>query len=160
MSTKPEDQKETIFILIIRIGQENFGVKASIIQEVVPIMSIQKFPDMPDFLEGFIDIRGSLYAVVDVSKQLGKKREHYYSANRIILMKFQGRNIGFIVDEIERMEDWHAGIYQQGMLVDISAKLNSGEIGQTAAGNIPVLNLSQMLSKEKISMLSTRESIL
>lgn len=156
MSPLFKTSEQTISVLIVRIGRDNFGVKASIIKEVVPIMSIQRFPDMPDFLEGFIDIRGALYAVVDLSRQFGEQRKQYFSANRIILMNCQARDIGFIVDEIERMEEWHPGTYQEGMLAENSDQVFSGEIGQTDSGNVPVLNLDSVLSNEQISRLSTR----
>ena len=156
MSAENNGIKESISVLIIGVGDTLYAVKASEIEEVVPMMSIHHCPDMPPFLEGFIDIRGELYAVVDLSKQFGGDRRQYVYSNRIILIRCQGRNLGFIVDEIVSVEEWHPDAYQTGILSKNMKYAFTGVVGQTAAGDIQVLDFCKILSEKKLSLIAER----
>lgn len=156
MTAENNGIKEAISVLIIGVGEAMYAVKASEITEVVPMMSIRRFPDLPSFLEGFIDIRGELYAVVDLCKQFGGDRRQYVYANRIILIRCQGRNLGFIVDEIVSVDEWHPDTYQKGILSENVKDAFTGVVGQTAAGDVQVLNLCKILSEKKLSLIAER----
>lgn len=144
-------------VLIVQIGEESYAVKALTIVEVVPMMRIQHIPDIPAFLEGFIDIRGAIYPVVDLWKYFGGKREQHVLSSRIILIRCKKRNMGFIVDDIIGMEEWQPKMYQAGILSNDVKDAFTGEVGQTEAGDIQVLNLCQIISDEELATLATRE---
>lgn len=148
--------KETLSVLVIRIGSDLFAVNAATIHEVVPIMNISGFPDKVGFLEGFIDIRGTLYAVMDLLKRFEGTREQYFLSNRIILIQCEGRNLGFIVDEILRMEEWQADEYQNGILSKGQQSYIEA-IGLTASADIPVINLCKIPSEQELALLAQRE---
>ncbi len=159
METKPGKSNTPISVLVIRIGEEIYAVKAISIEEVVPIMSIRKIPDLPPYLEGFIDIRGVLYAVIDLNKQFGGESREFVLSNRIILIRHRGRNIGFIVDEILRIEEWLPDVCQAGILSDCMNEAFSGEVGQTETEDIQILDLCKILSEEQLSKIAVREGI-
>lgn len=159
MSPESNKTDNSISVLIVRIGDESYAVKALTITEIVPMMSIHSMPDLPDFLKGFIDIRGAIYPIMDLCKQFGGERKEYVLSNRIILMHCHKRNIGFIVDDIIGIEEWHPEMYQVGILSNEVEGAFTGEVGQTDAGDIQVLNLCDIISEEDLSALSMRDNV-
>ncbi len=143
-------------VLIVRIGAEHYAIDVLSIQEVVPIMEIHQLPGSMSFLEGFIDVRGHLYAIVDLSKRFGNQREQYFRANRILLAHCNQRNLGFIVDEILQVEQWNAADYQQGIL-SLEEPHMTGAIGTSEQGaRVQVIHLQNVLSKDEILSLTAR----
>ena len=52
------------------IGDEMFGVDILTVQEIIRDSPITPIPDAPDFLEGVINLRGSIIPVIDLRKRL------------------------------------------------------------------------------------------
>ncbi|NLD50023.1 MAG: chemotaxis protein CheW, partial [Clostridiaceae bacterium] len=52
-------QKHVIF----KIGDEYFAVKISQVLEIIYSQEIFKVPDVPSYVEGLINLRGSIYTL-------------------------------------------------------------------------------------------------
>jgi len=52
------------------IGEELFGLDILAVQEIIRDLAITPIPDAPDFLEGVINLRGSIIPVIDLRKRL------------------------------------------------------------------------------------------
>ncbi|MBF0353486.1 MAG: chemotaxis protein CheW [SAR324 cluster bacterium] len=152
-------ENDILPVLIVSVGGEKFAILVATIHEVVPLMTIEHIPGAPVFLEGFIDIRGDLYVVVDLSKYYFKRaREAYIRDNRIILASVHGKNLGFIVDEIITLDEWTPDMRQPGIMTEGIHAL-TGEIGKTMFGDIQVLNLDRILSEQELSLLARRNNL-
>lgn len=154
-STKPK-----LSILVIRVGSDFFGIDAQSIMEVVPIMEIHQMPSTLPFLEGFVDVRGTFYAVVDLVARFGGNRDVYRISNRILLIHAGGeekRNLGFIVDEVLQVEEWGPSRYQTGILAD-SKDHFTGVIGKTEQGEpIQSIDLERILSAGELALLAIQD---
>ena len=64
-------------------------------------MEITHIPEAPGFIEGVINLRGDVIAVLDLAKQfdLGALPELPKSA-RIVVVEVEGKTLGMIVDEV------------------------------------------------------------
>jgi len=61
----------TAQIVTFQVGQEEFGLDISIITEALRPLKITPLPHMPRFIEGMINLRGTLIPVVDLRKRFG-----------------------------------------------------------------------------------------
>ncbi|MBF0277764.1 MAG: chemotaxis protein CheW [SAR324 cluster bacterium] len=156
MQQTQRDMKESLSVLIVNIGDQNYAVKAATIEEIVPMMHIQKFPQAIPFLEGFVSIRGGLFCIVDLRKRFGGSREHYLISNRILLVRCQHRKLGFIVDHVSKMEEWQAEDYLSDVLSENPGKFTE-EVGLSASGDIHVLNLCRILTEEERARIAEEE---
>ena len=48
------------------VEQENYALPISLIDEVVPITDIAAIPQVPKFIRGMVNVRGEVYAVIDL----------------------------------------------------------------------------------------------
>ena len=86
------------------IGAELFGVDILTVQEIIRDRTITAIPDAPDFLEGVINLRGSIIPVIDLRKRL-KLLQPAQSpqGSWIIILAIDGRITGFIVDRVTKV---------------------------------------------------------
>lgn len=86
------------------IGEELFGVDILTVQEIIRDTTITPIPDAPDFLEGVINLRGSIIPVIDLRKRLKLVRiEDLNPDPWIIILSVEGRMTGFVVDRVTKV---------------------------------------------------------
>ncbi len=86
------------------IGEELFGVDILTVQEIIRDATITPIPDAPDFLEGVINLRGSIIPVIDLRKRLKLVRTEDLNPNVwIIILTIEGRMTGFVVDQVTKV---------------------------------------------------------
>jgi purine-binding chemotaxis protein CheW len=81
-----------------RVGQETYGIPVSALHEIVRVPEITVVPDAPEHLEGVINLRGRIIAVVDLRKRFGKSSTAVDRHSRILVVEYRGRLAGLIVD--------------------------------------------------------------
>jgi len=99
-----ETEKKEIQLLIFRLGDEEFGIPIQQVREILRLREIHRLPQAPDFIEGVINLRGHIVAVIDLRKRMGlsELREHT-SACRIIIVRIRNINVGLIVDNAKEI---------------------------------------------------------
>jgi purine-binding chemotaxis protein CheW len=98
------DAKETQQLVGFVIGEELFGVDILTVQEIIRDATITAIPDAPDFLEGVINLRGSIIPVIDLRKRLKLVRiEDLKPDTWIIILTVEGRMTGFVVDRVTKV---------------------------------------------------------
>lgn len=103
------DQKSTEVITAKQlvgfvIGDEMFGVDIITVQEIIRDAAITVIPDAPDFLEGVINLRGSIIPVIDLRKRLKLvKPAQLRKDSWIVILTVEGRVTGFVVDRVTKV---------------------------------------------------------
>lgn len=90
-----------IQLVIFRLRDEEFGVNISEVREIVRMMEITHIPEAPGFIEGVINLRGQVIAVVELARQFGLAPEvERPKTARIVVIEIAGKTVGLIVDEV------------------------------------------------------------
>jgi len=63
--------EETAQIVTFRVGAEEYGLDIDNVTEVVRPYKITTLPRMPQFIEGVINLRGTIIPIVDLRKRFG-----------------------------------------------------------------------------------------
>ena len=90
-------------IITFFLGSEEFGVDILLIQEIIRLSPITEVPNTPFFMEGVINIRGKVVPVIDLRKRLNIPVAPMDKATRIIVIDFENRVTGFIVDSVSKV---------------------------------------------------------
>lgn len=83
------------------VEDEQYGIEISHINEIIAMMKITSVPRTPDFVEGVINLRGSIIPIVDIRGKFGLAKKDHDMNTAIIINEVSGVNIGFIVDRVE-----------------------------------------------------------
>lgn len=88
-------------VVIFHLDKEEFGVPVNSVQEIVRVPEeLTRVPKEPAFVEGVINLRGSVLPVIDLRLRLGLPREERSDRQRIIVFQVAGVHTGFIVDSV------------------------------------------------------------
>jgi purine-binding chemotaxis protein CheW len=98
---KEELSGEEVQIINFRLGNEEFGADIGLVREITRITDITHIPEVPSFIQGVINLRGQIIAVIDLAKQFGlSSRETLPQSARIVVVEVHGQTLGILVDEV------------------------------------------------------------
>lgn len=98
-----EEQRaaETLQYIVIRLGEEQYGIDIRYIDNIVRMQHITRVPKMPAYLRGVINLRGEVIPVISIRLKMGFDADEITKTTRIIVVKLeQEGNVGFLVDEV------------------------------------------------------------
>lgn len=88
-------------VVVFRLGDGEFGVPISSVQEIVRVPDeLTHVPRAPAFVEGVINLRGSVLPVIDQRKRLALPPLPRNDRQRIMVFLLGGVRTGFIVDAV------------------------------------------------------------
>ncbi len=91
-------------LVIFRLGNEEFGVPIHSVQEIVRVPEqLIRVPQTPDFVEGVINLRGTVLPVVDLRTRLHLPRIERQDRQRIMVFTLANLRTGFIVDQVSEV---------------------------------------------------------
>jgi purine-binding chemotaxis protein CheW len=130
------DEDDDLQAVVFRLGAEEFGVPITSVQEIVRVPdSLTRVPRTPDFVEGVINLRGTVLPVIDQRSRLGMDSIARRDSQRILVYLLGGQRTGFIVDsvtEVLRIPRQHIVAAprlsdEQGELINKVARLDEAQ---------------------------------
>jgi len=88
------------------IGKETFGVDILMVQEIIRSAPITAVPNSPNFIEGVINLRGSIIPVIDLRTRLNLRKgkdAKETPVTWILIINVDERVTGFIVDSVTKV---------------------------------------------------------
>jgi len=88
-------------VVIFRLDKEEFGAPIASVQEIVRVPEeLVRVPKAPSFVEGVINLRGTVLPVIDLRLRLGLKQVERTDRQRIMVFLISDARTGFIVDQV------------------------------------------------------------
>jgi purine-binding chemotaxis protein CheW len=84
-------------IVGLRIGRETLGIPISLVREIVRVPEVTPVPNAPPYIEGVINLRGRIIAVMDLGKRFGEPAVERSSKSRIVVVELEERFVGLLV---------------------------------------------------------------
>lgn len=95
---------ETIQYIVIKLGNEQYGIDIKYIDNIVRMQHITRVPKVADYLKGVINLRGEVIPVMSLRLKMDLPEDEITKATRIIILKLeQHGTIGVIVDEVREV---------------------------------------------------------
>jgi len=89
--------------LVFFIDNELYGIEIRYITEIIGIQPITVVPETPPYIKGITDLRGKIIPVMDARLRLNKEERKYDERTCIIVLDFNGRSAGLIVDDVSEV---------------------------------------------------------
>lgn len=87
-------------LVTFRVGGEEFGLDVFAVHEILRWEAPTPMPKAPAFVEGVLDVRGTLVPVVDLRRRFEVPAAEADADTRIILVDFAGERLGVVVDAV------------------------------------------------------------
>ncbi|GAB6185265.1 chemotaxis protein CheW [Thermopirellula anaerolimosa] len=93
----------TLQLVSFRLGQEEYGVEITKVQEIILMGEITKVPQTPEYIKGLINLRSSVIPIVDLRLRFGLPPQDTSDETRIMVVNVRGKTIGIIVDAVSEV---------------------------------------------------------
>jgi len=159
MQKERVEKKEDKQILVFRVASEELGLDISCVREVLRPQEITPIPKAPPFIEGVINLRGHIVALIDLRKRLTAKEMGDETNKRIIICRVNRFIVGLTVNSLKEIialskEDIKPLPEVVSMQMETDMLLGIARVGERI---IPILNLEHILTKKEVTELSTIE---
>jgi purine-binding chemotaxis protein CheW len=102
--TQEEMLEEEEQFVIFKLENQEYAVPIENVQEIVRVPEeLTRVPKTPDFVEGVINLRGSVLPVIDLRKRFDLPEKQRDDHQRILVFVFDNVSIGFIVDSVSEV---------------------------------------------------------
>lgn len=95
---------ETTQFIVIKLGDEQYGIDIKYIDNIVRMQHITRVPKVDAYLKGVINLRGEVIPVMSIRIKMGLDPDVETKSSRIIILKLEQQGtIGVIVDEVKEV---------------------------------------------------------
>lgn len=97
-------EEEKIQYIVVRIGDEQYGIDISYIDNIVRMQRITRVPKAAAHYVGIINIRGEVVPVMSARLKMGLGEDEITKQSRIIILKLEIQGmVGVLVDEVKEV---------------------------------------------------------
>lgn len=94
---------QEIQVACLRMGEGLYAVDIMRIKEILRLPKLSPLPGSLPFVEGVINLRGSVIPVVDLRKRFGLPPAENREQARLLILAVAGQSVGLVVDEVTEM---------------------------------------------------------
>lgn len=137
---------ETTQYIVIKLGQEQYGIDIRHIDNIVRLQHTTRVPKMKDYIKGVINLRGEVIPIMSIRLKMGLDADVETSNSRIIIVKLeQYGTIGMIVDAVNEVVTLDTETQVEKMSYDKDETNYILGVGKYEGGLISLLDLNAVL---------------
>ncbi len=92
-------QDELLQLASFKLGGDKYAIDIMCIKEITKLQSIKRVPKAPPFIEGVINLRGTIIPILDLRKRFDVPAITESKKNRIFIVTILKKLVGLLVDE-------------------------------------------------------------
>jgi chemotaxis signal transduction protein len=85
--------------LLFQVGNAVYGCDIAAVREIVPVRKTTRLPGTPDYVDGLINLRGTILTVIDLGARLEGARGPVEEGS-VVIVEVDGRHLGLVVSEV------------------------------------------------------------
>ena len=143
----------TIQVIVFSLGEERYGVEISQVKEIILPTQITRIPNVPDFVEGVLNLRGQIAAIINLRKRLGKEPKKNDENTRIIVIEYGNSTIGMMVDsvsEVKYLSSKNIEEIPRFLALKDESKFLKG-VGKLEDRLLTLMDLKELFSEEELN---------
>jgi purine-binding chemotaxis protein CheW len=86
--------------LSFRLGKEEYAIDILKVQEIRPYESVTRIPNMPEFIKGVINLRGTIVPIADLRLRFAMDTAGVDQFTVVIILNIGKRTVGVVVDAV------------------------------------------------------------
>ncbi len=139
---------EMMQVVVFSLANETYGIATEFVKEVQPLRDVTPVPCTPDFVVGVINIRGSIYSVIDIRGFFGVPKKDIGDLTKVILVDAAGLEVGILADDVSGATSIPVSDIRPPLAAQTAAK--DEYIQGVTPKMLIILNLEALLRDERI----------
>ena len=141
-------------VVVFKVGEEEFALDIMLTKEIVVMRDITPIPETEEYVEGVMNLRGSMVPVLDFRNLVRAASAESHAEVRIIVANMDGNLAGLVVDSV--CEVLRVAEDQVEPAPEIIAEMGAGYVAGVIVLKgrfITLLDLGKALGEEILSSL-------
>ncbi|MDD4599462.1 Chemotaxis protein CheW [bioreactor metagenome] len=138
-------------LVVFQLAAEEYAIPISQVKEIIRYNGTTKLPNAPGYMDGIINLRGKVIAVVDLAKKFAVATERS-TAKQALIVETAGQEVGLVVDavtEVIRLDETQ--IEAANGIAQSSEFIRS--IGKADKRLLIILDLNKLFTQEELAVL-------
>ena len=94
--------EDMIEVAVFQIANEEFALGIEDVQEIIKYTDITQIPDAPEFIDGVINLRGTVIPIYSLPERLGFEK-NINNKSKILVCNIEDEKIGLLVDDVSEI---------------------------------------------------------
>ena len=90
-------------LVVFRLQREHYGVPIASVREIIRWQEVTHLPHTPEFVEGVINLRGTVIPVIDLARRFDMGAAEATSETRIVVVDIASHLVGMVVDSVSEV---------------------------------------------------------
>ncbi|MBF0397428.1 MAG: purine-binding chemotaxis protein CheW [Desulfobacterales bacterium] len=159
--------KDFIQVVTFKLHTEEYAIEITKVKEIIWFKGVTRIPQVPEFIEGIINLRGNIIPVIDLRKRFNLSKAERNDQTRIMITRMETKIIGLIVDSVSEVMKINKSQIQEPpeTIASLAGEYLLG-IGKVKDRMITLLDIEKILSasekdvirldKNKIEQIETK----
>ena len=141
-------------VVVFTLEKEEYCVPVMQVREIVSHTPPTRIPHTPPFIEGVINLRGTITSVLDLRKRFGLNTAAHGEDTRIIVVDFAEDSLGFLVDSVSEVLRLPAKTFEPppSQVIGLDSEFIQG-VGKIGDRLLILLDLERVLSHLEVAEL-------
>ncbi len=132
--------------IILRFDSEQYGIDISYIDNIVRLMPITRVPHTQPYFLGVINLRGVIIPVMSMREKFDLPFKENTGATRILIIKYEGADIGVLVDEVKEVVTLNDEDVEKVTSDDVESRSYVTGVGKYNDTLISILNIPALIT--------------
>jgi len=136
--------------LLFRVGSAVYGCDTDDIREIVPHREATRLPGAPSYVQGLINLRGTIVTVLDLGVRLGATRDRVAEGSiMLVAMPGNARLVGVAVEEV--MDVRVVGTSDDDVIADSAGNDAVRGLAHVDGGTVILLDIHSLVRQVLLS---------
>ena len=132
--------------IILRFDSEQYGIDISYIDNIVRLMPITRVPHTQPYFLGVINLRGVIIPVMSMREKFDLPFKENTGATRILIIKYEGADIGVLVDEVKEVVTLNDEDIEKVTSDDVESRSYVTGVGKYNDTLISIINIPALIT--------------
>lgn len=132
------------------VAAEEYGLDILRVQEIIRTQQLTRVPNLPDYVEGVINLRGKVIPVVALRRRLGLEPVACDKNTRIVVVEVHGQTLGFIVDAVSEVLRIRADTVEPTPRIGTMEREYISGVGKLESRLLLMLDLERLMNEKEI----------
>ncbi|MFJ8234340.1 chemotaxis protein CheW [Ureibacillus sp. NPDC094379] len=96
---------EQVKVIVFQLADKEYAIPVSNVQGIEKLMHITRVPKTEKYVKGVINLRGVITPIIDLRERFELPANDDADAARIIIITFDDKEVGFVVDSANDVMD-------------------------------------------------------
>ncbi len=147
MMTEVNVSVENKQYIVVKLGNEHYGINIQYIDNIVRMQRITRVPKAQHYFKGVINLRGEIIPVMSLRLRFNLETDDYTNATRIIILKLEPQYaVGIIVDEVKEVITLEDCMIEKVNNANDENSIYLSGVGKQADNLISILNIEGVIN--------------